>query len=54
MGLTRSESAYKLQLASINRDFFLTQAHNLLEINLQFKIPPRVTELYRSLKTLDC
>jgi hypothetical protein len=54
MGLTRSESAYKLQLASINRDFFLTQAHNLLETNLQFKIPPRVTELYRSLKTLDC
>jgi hypothetical protein len=54
MGLTRSESAYKLQLASINRDFFLTQAHNLLEINLQFKITPRATKLYWSLKTLDC
>jgi hypothetical protein len=54
MDLTRSDSVYRVQLASINRGFFLRQAHNLLAINLQLKIPPRVTELYRSLKTLDC
>jgi hypothetical protein len=40
MDLTHSDSVYRVHLASCNRGFFLRQAHNLLEINLQLKIPP--------------
>ena len=39
MDLTRSDSAYRVQVATIKCCFSLMQAHNLLEINLQFKIP---------------
>ena len=54
MGLTGSDTAYRVQEAPIKRGSFLRQAHNLPEINLQFKIPPRLTELYWSVETMDC